>query len=198
MLRPLKINCRLVGLGLLVAIFIESCATTPTNRAYQAPLKELALCNMRVSNAPATNQRGNIKSFKSHVNLRGVSLALAPVDGCLSSGFGPRSGGAGSLHKGIDIFTKTPRAIGAAGNGIVDFVGEKRGYGKTVIIRHNKAVTTRYGHLSNFARGLKPGQRLRAGDVIGQTGETGNASAVHLHYEILVNGEQRNPLRIGN
>ncbi len=66
-----------------------------------------------------------------------------------------------------------------------------------VLIRHEGGVKTRYGHLSSYARGLNAGTRVRRGDLIGHTGDSGNATAVHLHYEILINGKRRNPLTVG-
>lgn len=114
--------------------------------------------------------------------------------GCLSSGFGPRRGGAGSLHKGIDIYTADERPIIAAASGRIDFVGVQRAFGRTIVITHKKGVATRYAHLSSFSKNIKAGSRITAGDIIGQTGKSGNASAVHLHYEILIDGKPVNPL----
>ena len=73
-----------------------------------------------------------------------------------------------------------------------------RGYGKTIVIRHNRSLKTRYAHLSRYAPDLRPGKRVARGDYIGDTGRTGNATAVHLHYEIISNGRPRNPLTVGD
>lgn len=99
------------------------------------------------------------------------------------------------MHKGIDIYTGRPALVRAAAGGRVVQAGRMRGFGRTVLIRHANGVETRYGHLSSFAPGMKTGKRLAAGAAIGKTGRTGNATAVHLHYEILSGGRAINPLR---
>ena len=70
----------------------------------------------------------------------------------------------------------------------------KGGYGKVVILRHQNRYTTLYGHLSGFASGLRKGNRVGQGDVIGFVGATGLASGPHLHYEFRVNEVHQNPL----
>lgn len=149
---------------------------------------------MRVSNAPKSDNRGVIRQFEAVQKIRGVNLYTAPVRACLSSGFGKRKGGAGRLHKGIDLFTREPRQIVAAGDGVISFVGNQRGYGRLIIIDHGSKVETRYAHLSMVANNIKKGATVRQGQPLGKTGRTGNATAIHLHYEILVDGKQRNPL----
>lgn len=72
-----------------------------------------------------------------------------------------------------------------------------RGYGRTITIRHNDRVKTRYAHLSAYEQGLRPGDRIATGTLIGYTGDSGNATAIHLHYEIIVGGQARNPLTVG-
>ncbi len=71
------------------------------------------------------------------------------------------------------------------------------GYGKMILIRHNDRVKTRYGHLSSYAAKLHTGHKVRQGDLIGRTGKTGNATGVILHYEIIVDGQPRDPLTVG-
>jgi murein DD-endopeptidase MepM/ murein hydrolase activator NlpD len=161
---------------------------------------DLRLCaGMGVSNAPAADSRGRIVNFEPVANVHGVVLTRAPVDACVSSGFGPRRGrgGRGSTHEGVDLYTRSPAPIYAAGDGVVESVATLNGYGRTVLIRHNGRVKTRYAHLSEYAPSLRRGARVRRGEVLGQTGRTGNATAVHLHYEILVDGRPQNPLTVG-
>lgn len=179
--------------GLCLAVI--SCATAPPT----APIgqSELSVCGGRVANAPRTNKSGALVNFDPVANVRGVALARAPAAGCVSSGFGPRRGGAGRMHEGLDLFTRKPTRIAAAGDGVVESVKSIRGYGKTVLIRHRNKVQTRYAHLSAYAKGLTPGDQVKGGQMIGLSGRTGNASAVHLHYEILVNGVPKNPLTVG-
>lgn len=184
--------------SLSLALLLAACASAPGPSSRGSASNDLRLCGGGiVSNAPRSDARGEVVDFAPVVRLRGNTLLRAPVAGCLSSGFGPRRGGAGSFHKGIDLYTGRPRAVLAGGAGVVTFVGRQRGYGRVVIISHERGVETRYAHLSSIARGLSPGDRIVQSERIAMTGDTGNASAVHLHYEILVDGQARDPLTLG-
>jgi murein DD-endopeptidase MepM/ murein hydrolase activator NlpD len=96
-------------------------------------------------------------------------------------------------HKGVDYAAPTGTVIKAAGDGKVDFVGMKGGYGRVVKIEHGGGVETVYGHMSRFANGLRAGQRVRQGMTIGYVGSSGAATGPHLHYEYQVNGVHKNP-----
>lgn len=139
-----------------------------------------------------------IINYQPQTYVRGQALYRAPVAACVSSGFGPRKGGASSFHKGVDLYTRGPTPVYAGGDGVIAAVATMSGYGRTIIIRHRKGVETRYAHLSEYASGLRAGARVRRGDFIGRTGRTGNATAVHLHYEVLVDGRRHNPLTVGD
>lgn len=95
-------------------------------------------------------------------------------------------------HKGVDYAAATGTVIKAAGDGRVQFVGTKGGYGRVVILEHGGGVSTLYGHMSRFA-GIRNGQRVRQGTTIGFVGSSGAATGPHLHYEYLVNGVHKNP-----
>lgn len=97
-------------------------------------------------------------------------------------------------HRGVDYAAPTGTPVRAAGRGSVDFVGRQRGYGKVVFVQHGDRYTTVYGHLSRFARGLKKGDTVQQGEVIGYVGQTGLATGPHLHYEFRVNGRHVDPL----
>ena len=97
-------------------------------------------------------------------------------------------------HKGVDYGAPTGTRVKATGDGVVEYVGVKGGYGKVVILRHQNRYTTLYGHLSGFASGLRTGSRVGQGDVIGFVGATGLASGPHLHYEFRVSDVHQNPL----
>lgn len=99
-------------------------------------------------------------------------------------------------HKGVDYAAAIGTPVKATGDGIVDFVGVKSGYGNVVSIRHGTKYTTLYGHLSRFRAGLKVGQRVRQGQLIAYVGMTGLATGPHLHYEFRVNGLHQNPLTV--
>ena len=125
------------------------------------------------------------------------SLMKTPVNGArLSSSYGMRKhpiSGYNKLHKGVDFAAPTGTPVFAAGNGVVEFAGRNGGYGNYVRIRHDSTYKTAYAHLNGFKKGVYGGVRVKQGDVIGFIGSTGNSTGPHLHYEIIVNGQQVNP-----
>jgi murein DD-endopeptidase MepM/ murein hydrolase activator NlpD len=96
-------------------------------------------------------------------------------------------------HKGVDYAAPTGTPVRAAGAGRVQSRGRSGGYGNAIVLEHGGGVTTLYGHLSRFARGVAQGSRVRQGQVIGYVGSTGLATGPHLHYEYRINGAHRNP-----
>ncbi len=129
-----------------------------------------------------------------------TALLRTPVNGArLSSAFGMRRHpvlGFSRMHRGIDFAAPVGTPIYAAGDGRVGFVGRNSGYGKYVRIDHDGRYATAYGHLSRFATGLKVHAKVKQGQVIGYVGSTGVSTGPHLHYEILVDGSQVNPLEV--
>jgi murein DD-endopeptidase MepM/ murein hydrolase activator NlpD len=127
-------------------------------------------------------------------------LLRTPIDGArLSSRFGMRRHpilGYNRMHKGVDFAAPTGTPIYAAGEGRVDVAKRHGGYGKYIRIRHTGEYSTAYAHLSAFAKGIAPGRRVRQGQVIGYVGTTGRSTGPHLHYEVLRNNAQINPLQI--
>jgi murein DD-endopeptidase MepM/ murein hydrolase activator NlpD len=127
-------------------------------------------------------------------------LVRKPVaEGLITSGFGERNHPLlhfSKMHTGVDWGAPTGTPIFASGNGTVEEIGLKGGYGKYIRIRHANGYQTAYGHLSAFARNLEEGKRVRQGQVIGYVGSTGLSTGSHLHYEILVNGRFVDPMRI--
>lgn len=99
-------------------------------------------------------------------------------------------------HNGTDFAAPTGTPIKASSDGRVSFVGDQRGYGKTVILEHRDRYSTLYAHMNGFPRGLAKGQRVRQGDVIGYVGMTGWATGPHLHYEIRINNVPHDPMKI--
>lgn len=99
-------------------------------------------------------------------------------------------------HKGVDYAAPIGTRVKAVADATVDFVGGQGGYGNVVTLKHSNGVSTVYGHLSRFAPGLKRGQQIHQGDVIGFVGMTGLATGPHLHYEFRVHGEHRDPLTV--
>ena len=99
-------------------------------------------------------------------------------------------------HKGVDFAAPIGTKVKATADGVVTLVDRQNSYGNVVMINHQGRYTTVYGHLSNFAKGLRRGQRVAQGQVIGYVGKTGLATGPHLHYEFKVNGQQKNPMRV--
>jgi murein DD-endopeptidase MepM/ murein hydrolase activator NlpD len=100
------------------------------------------------------------------------------------------------MHSGIDWAAPTGTPIIAAGNGVIEEVGTRAGYGRSVVVRHANGYETTYNHMSGYARGIGPGDRVRQGQVIGYVGSTGLSTGPHLHFEVLVNGRFVDPMKI--
>ncbi len=120
-------------------------------------------------------------------------------NGRFRSGFGSRRHpilGYSKMHTGVDWSAPSGTPIIAAGNGVVDKAGWAGGYGKQTIIRHANGYQTSYNHQSRIAAGIKPGARVRQGQVIGYVGSTGLSTGAHLHYELMVNKRKVDPMRV--
>lgn len=112
-----------------------------------------------------------------------------PVTGRISSRYGMRWG---SMHHGIDLAVVTGTAVRASAAGRVSFAGWNGGYGNLVVLDHGDRVETRYAHNSRLV--VSAGQRVRRGDVIAYSGNTGRSTGPHVHFEIRRNGQSINPL----
>jgi len=97
------------------------------------------------------------------------------------------------MHEGIDFTAPIGTEIYATGNGTVAKVEYNgRGYGNNVIINHGFGYSTLYAHMSRFA--VRPGQKIKRGDVIGYVGSTGSSTGPHVHYEVIKNGKKIDPI----
>lgn len=157
------------------------------------PNAELFLCYRNGgSNLPAANNARRVYDFRPLVLVDEIIVATVPVnDACLTSGFGRRGG---RPHKGIDIKTGGDLTIYSAAPGRIREVGQARGYGNYVLIDHGRGVFTRYAHLETFGPSIRENIEIGFGQPLGIMGDSGNATAVHLHYEVLT-GRYRNPKR---
>ena len=99
-------------------------------------------------------------------------------------------------HQGTDYSADPGTPVMAAGNGTVRQAGRAGGYGNLIELGHANGITTRYGHLRGFAKGIRAGTRVSQGQVIGYVGSTGLATGPHLHYEFRVDGVARDSRRI--
>lgn len=100
------------------------------------------------------------------------------------------------LHSGVDYAAPMGSRIYASGDGVIKRAQWAGGYGKYIVIRHNSEFSTGYAHMSNFARGIKPGVRVKQGQVIGYVGSTGRSTGPHLHFEVVKNGKKVDPLKV--
>ena len=100
------------------------------------------------------------------------------------------------MHKGVDFAAPYGTPVFAAGDGVLEKVGWVNGYGRYILIRHNSTYKTAYAHLNGWARGIRRGARVSQGQIIGYVGSSGRSTGPHLHYEIIINGKQSNPLGI--
>jgi murein DD-endopeptidase MepM/ murein hydrolase activator NlpD len=130
-------------------------------------------------------------------NIKGF-LLRTPVDGArMTSTFGMRLHpvlGYNRMHQGIDFGAGTGTPVLAAGDGVVVETRRWGGYGNWLRIRHSGGWETGYGHLSAYAKGLRPGQHVRQGQLVAYVGATGLATGPHLHYETWLNGARVNPV----
>ena len=144
---------------------------------------------------------GTIGYYDENGNSAIKSLKRTPINKAkITSGFSSNRKhpvlGYSRAHKGVDFGAPTGTPIPAAGAGTVVEKKYGSGYGNYITIKHNGTYSTRYGHMSRFQGGVGVGTKVRQGQIIGYVGATGLATGPHLHYEILVNGVQVNPMTI--
>ncbi|OPX54921.1 Murein DD-endopeptidase MepM and murein hydrolase activator NlpD, contain LysM domain [Oceanospirillum multiglobuliferum] len=99
-------------------------------------------------------------------------------------------------HRGTDYAASRGTPVKSTGSGKVITAGYNSSYGKHVVIQHGTRYTTLYAHLNGFAKGVRRGERVQQGQMIGYVGSTGLASGPHLHYEFRVNGIHKNPVTV--
>jgi murein DD-endopeptidase MepM/ murein hydrolase activator NlpD len=100
------------------------------------------------------------------------------------------------FHKGVDYGAPLGTPVFAVADGTVEDAGWRGNYGRYVRLDHGTGLATAYAHLSRIAKGLANGQHVRQGQVIGYVGQTGVATGPHLYYEVIVDGEQVDPLNL--
>ncbi len=147
--------------------------------------------------APEDSGAGAYYTFDGRTMKR--PFLRSPVEfSRVSSGFGGRDHPLHhqwAQHKGVDFAAPQGTKVIATGDATVDFVGQQNGYGNIVVLQHAGGYSTYYAHLSGFA-GLRQGQHVSQGQVIGYVGATGWATGPHLHYEFRFNDVPQNPLTI--
>lgn len=125
-------------------------------------------------------------------DVNGITFAVSPVSGNISSRYGANESIRNHTHKGLDIAASNGTSIFAVADGTVDYAQfNTGGYGYLVIISHGNGVQTYYAHCSKLF--VSEGDRVSAGDVIAAVGSTGHSTGNHLHFEIRIDGSQVNP-----
>lgn len=114
---------------------------------------------------------------------------MFPINTRITSPYGPRWG---RMHYGVDFAAPMGSPIRAASSGRVVFSGWSGGYGKVIIIEHRKGLRTLYAHNSQLL--VSERQTVDKGQVIARSGNTGNSTGPHLHFEVQINGRPENPL----
>jgi murein DD-endopeptidase MepM/ murein hydrolase activator NlpD len=155
-----------------------------------------SLADMDQSISALTDKSTRLEAFyRDQTMLLSQTPSIWPVRGYLSAAFGNRLDpftGRPDFHPGIDISTPTGTRIVAPADGIVLSCAPSGGYGNAIIIDHGYGVVSRYGHLESS--NVRPGHRVRRGDVIGFVGNTGRSTGPHLHYEVWVREQAQNPI----
>jgi len=143
----------------------------------------------------------NFKEISSYIKDQRELFRSTPIDwpvrGRITSGFGhrrdPFEQADGEFHRGLDIANALGSPIKATADGVVLVASWQGGYGRMVIIDHGRGFRTYYGHTSKLL--VKPGDRVKRGDVVALMGTSGHSTGYHLHYEIWQNGRAVNPMR---
>jgi murein DD-endopeptidase MepM/ murein hydrolase activator NlpD len=168
----------------------------PIKRAPEAPETTFGILRDLLGSIESrlTSVRSQVDTQQS---MARVTPSVWPVSGWLSSLYGNRKDpftGLPDFHPAIDIATERGREVRATADGTIESVGYLGNYGNQILVNHGFGVATRYGHLSGF--NVRQGQKVKKNDIIGYVGSTGRATSPHLHYEIIINGQTINPLRL--
>lgn len=208
---------RNLALGFVAALALAGCAVSntsyprPTARLPSQPNiytaapraslhSELFACNSRGANIGEIGARGESMLYTPYIFTPAGALLRNPTESaCLSSGFGWRgtAEGGGRIHNGLDLANPNGGFVYAAADGWVASAGWRGGYGLVLELDHGRGVRTTYAHLSEIDPNLRPGVFVASGSAVARMGATGNATGVHLHYEVNVDGLLVDPLGYG-
>ncbi len=160
-----------------------------TTRADRHELEDHVDALEREQSAVLARLRGPAANSIAGPIRQGSGSLIWPASGSISSGFGMRWG---RLHAGIDIPLAEGTPLRAADSGTVAIAGWVGGYGNYTCIQHGGSLSTCYGHQSSIA--VSVGQSVSQGQVIGNSGNTGNSTGPHLHFEVRINGSPVDPM----
>jgi murein DD-endopeptidase MepM/ murein hydrolase activator NlpD len=211
---------RSIAFAFVAALALAGCAVTNTSyprpdasvagtppgpsiytTAPRAPLHgELFACNSWGANLGEIGERGESTLYRPYIYTPAGALLRNPTEAaCLSSGFGWRNSadGGGRVHSGLDLANPEGGFVYAAADGRVRHAEPRGGYGLVLELDHGHGVRTMYAHLSEIDPSLRRGSFVAAGTPVARMGMSGNATGVHLHYEVVVDGLTVDPLRYG-
>ncbi|KGJ91246.1 M23 family metallopeptidase [Colwellia psychrerythraea] len=135
-------------------------------------------------------------TFGHHIQSNGYLSGRPIAKGWLSSYYGVRKdpfNGKPTMHKGVDFAGKEDTAIIATASGVITWASKRYGYGNLIEINHGEGLTTRYGHNKDLL--VNVGDVVNKGQMIARMGSTGRSTGPHVHYEILRNNKQINPIK---
>lgn len=140
-----------------------------------------------------------VNNADKKIYIQAHQPSILPYYGTITSYFGVRKsptsrGKSSEYHSGIDIAGSYGADIRCAADGIVEFAGWNGAYGKLIIVNHGNGYQTLYGHNSKLL--VKSGQSVSKGQVISKMGSTGRSTGCHVHFEIRLNGNKINPLKV--
>ncbi len=184
-------------------------------RAYQVKVDELLRANEITNprrihagqeifvpdvNPLSAQKRKRLMQSRRPVNVRvkgAIGNPLGTADPLVrSDSYGRRRHpitGALQMHSGVDLVAPWGTPVLAVLDGTVSYAGWKGGYGKLVVLDHAKNMQTCYAHVTEIL--VKEGMAVKEGDIIAKVGATGDVTAPHLHFELRIDGNPRNPLR---
>ena len=184
-----------VGGGIRELIKVPTAASEETGQLLERMYQDL----QRLEREVALREE-SLQALTAYLTRQKDRLAATPsiwpTRGYVSSKFGIRKSpftGRQQKHTGIDIAAASGTPIIAPADGVVTFAGGLAGYGRAIVITHGFGFKTFYGH--NKKNSVKKGERVKRGQVIGYVGNAGYSTGSHLHYEVLVNGTARDPLK---
>lgn len=151
-----------------------------TKKLYIQSLSFDTIVNLAKNKQEMLQHIPGIQPLKSYKFVSGFGTRMHPIYKTLRT------------HTGIDLVAPTGTKVFATGDAIVESANFERGYGKAIVLNHGYKYETMYGHLSEIL--VRPGQRVKRGEVIGLVGNTGLSTGSHLHYEIIKNGQKVNPV----
>jgi murein DD-endopeptidase MepM/ murein hydrolase activator NlpD len=166
-----------------------------TKQAQGGPLGDLTLDYLPANNQSLLNKLISLLNIEEA--LSNVPISFPAKKYYLSSRFGIRSDPMmtrPAMHKGIDMAGWPKTKIYSPANGIVSRAGRNGSYGIFIEIDHKNGFTTRYGHLHSIK--VKKGQQVDKDDIIGLMGSTGRSTGTHLHYEVIFDKQQINPVKL--